>query len=81
MYGQPAMNFIHEGGIGAISEHLRLLLVQDVGNHLDRKLYEENLSRSTVSTALKTGPEVHRKQQQWSTGRRCRRKSSVNQAL
>ncbi|MDB1057619.1 DNA methylase, partial [Phocaeicola vulgatus] len=26
--------------------------------HLDRKLYEENLSRSTVSTALKTGPEV-----------------------
>ena len=58
MYGQPAMNFIHEGGIGAISEHLRLLLAQDVGNHLDRKLYEENLSRSTVSTALKTGPEV-----------------------
>lgn len=52
------MNFIHEGGIGAISEHLRLLLAQDVGNHLDRKLYEENLSRSTVSTALKTGPEV-----------------------
>ena len=51
MYGQPAMNFIHEGGIGAISEHLRLLLAQDVGNHLDRKLYEENLSRSTVSTA------------------------------
>lgn len=58
MYGQPAMNFIHEGGIGAIAEHLRLLLAQDVGNHLDRKLYEENLSRSTVSTALKTGPEV-----------------------
>lgn len=58
MYGQPAMNFIHEGGIGAIAEHLRQLLAQDVGNHLDRKLYEENLSRSTVSTALKTGPEV-----------------------
>lgn len=58
MYGQPAMNFIHEGGIGAISEHLRLLLAQDVRNHLDRKLYEENLSRSSVSTALKTGPEV-----------------------
>ena len=58
MYGQPAMNFIHEGGIGAISEHLRLLLAQDVGNHLDRKLYEENLSRSTVSTTLKTGPEI-----------------------
>lgn len=33
-------------------------MAQDVGNHLDRKLYEENLSRSTVSTALKTGPEV-----------------------
>ena len=33
-------------------------LVSTVGNHLDRKLYEENLSRSTVSTALKTGPEV-----------------------
>ena len=58
MYGQPAMNFIHEGGVGTISEHLRQLLAQDVGNHLDRKLYEENLSRSTVSTALKTGPEV-----------------------
>lgn len=40
MYGQPTMNFIHEGGIGAISEHLRQLLAQDVGNHLDRKLYE-----------------------------------------
>ena len=52
------MNFIHEGGIGAISEQLRRLLAQDVENHLDRKLYEENLSRSTVSTALKTGPEV-----------------------
>lgn len=58
MYGQPAMNFIHEGGIGAISEHLRQLLAQDVGNHLDRKLYEENLSRPTVSTTLKTGPEI-----------------------
>ena len=58
MYGQPAMNFTYEGGIGAIAEHLRQLLAQDVGNHLDRKLYEENLSRSTVSTALKTGPEV-----------------------
>lgn len=52
------MNFTHEGSIGAIAEHLRQLLAQDVGNHLDRKLYEENLSRSTVSTALKTGPEV-----------------------
>lgn len=58
MYGQPAMNFTHEGGIGAIAEHLRQLLAQDVGNHLDRKLYEENLSRPTVSTALKTRPEV-----------------------
>ena len=58
MYGQPTMNFIHEGGIGAISEHLRQLLAQDVGNHLDRKLYEENLSRPTVSTTLKTGPEI-----------------------
>ncbi len=58
MYGQPAMNFIHEGGVGTISEHLRQLLAQDVGNHLDRKLYEENLSRPTVSTILKTGPEI-----------------------
>ena len=58
MYGQPAMNFTHEGGIGAIAEHLRQLLAQDAGNHLDRKLYEENLSRPSVSTALKTGPEV-----------------------
>ena len=54
MYGQPAMNFTHEGGIGAIAEHLRQLLAQDVGNHLDRKLYEENLSRSNNSTILKT---------------------------
>ena len=58
MYGQPAMNFIHEGGVGTISEHLRQLLAQDVGNHLDRKLYEANLSRPTVSTILKTGPEI-----------------------
>lgn len=54
MYGQPAMNFIHEGGVGAISEHLRQLLVQDVENHLDRKLYDDNLSRSNDSTILKT---------------------------
>ena len=54
MYGQPAMNFIHEGGIGAISEHLRQLLAQDVENHLDRKLYDDNLFRSNGSTILKT---------------------------
>lgn len=48
------MNFIHEGGVGAISEHLRQLLAQDVENHLDRKLYEDNLSRSNNSTILKT---------------------------
>ncbi len=54
MYGQPAMNFIHEGGIEAISEHLKKLLVQDAENHLDRKLYKDNLSRPTVSTTLKT---------------------------
>lgn len=54
MYGQPAMNFIHEGGVGAISEHLRQLLAQDVENHLDRKLYDDNLSRSNNSTILKT---------------------------
>ena len=54
MYGQPAMNFTHEGGIEAISEHLGKLLVQDAENHLDRKLYEDNLSRPTVSTTHKT---------------------------
>ena len=54
MYGQPAMNFTHEGGIGSISEHLRQLLAQDVENHLDRKLYDDNLSRSNDSTILKT---------------------------
>ena len=54
MYGQPAMNFIHEGGIGAISEQLRRLLAQDVENHLDRKLYDDNLSRPNGSTILKT---------------------------
>ena len=58
MYGQPAMNFIHEGGVGAISEHLRQLLAQDVENHLDRKLYDDNLSRSNDSTVLKTGFEA-----------------------
>lgn len=52
MYGQPAMNFIHEGGIDAISEHFRQLLAQDVENHLDRELYDNNLSRPTVSTGL-----------------------------
>ena len=54
MYGQPAMNFIHEGGVGAISEHLKQLLAQDVENHLDRKLYDDNLSRPNNSTILKT---------------------------
>ena len=54
MYGQPAMNFIHEEGVGAISEHLRQLLAQDVEDHLDRKLYDDNLSRSNNSTILKT---------------------------
>lgn len=58
MYGQPAMNFIHEGGVGAISEHLRQLLAQDVENHLDRKLYDDNLSRSNNSTILKTEFEI-----------------------
>lgn len=53
IYGQPAMNFTHEGGIGSISEHLRQLLAQDVENHLDRKLYDDNLSRSNDSTILK----------------------------
>lgn len=52
MYGQPAMNFIHEGGIDAISEHFRQLLAQDVENHLDRELYDDNLSRPIVSTGL-----------------------------
>jgi len=54
MYGQPAINFTHEGGIGSISEHLRQLLAQDVENHLDRKLYDNNLSHSNGSTILKT---------------------------
>lgn len=57
MYGQPAMNFIHEGGIEAVSEHLGKLLAQDAENHLNRKLYEENLFRPTVSSALKTEHE------------------------
>ncbi len=61
MYGQPAMNFIHEGGIEAVSEHLGKLLAQDVENHLNRKLYEENLSRPAVSSALKTGYETPQK--------------------
>lgn len=57
MYGQPAMNFIHEGGIEAVSKHLGKLLAQDAENHLNRKLYEENLFRPTVSSALKTEHE------------------------
>ena len=52
MYGQPAMNFIHEGGIEAIAGHLRQLLAQDVESHLDRKLYDANLSRPTVSAGI-----------------------------
>lgn len=61
MYGQPAMNFIHEGDIEAISEHLGILLAQDAENYLNRKLYEENLSRPTVSSALKTEYEAPQK--------------------
>ena len=61
MYGQPAMNFIHEGSIEAVSEHLGKLLAQDVENHLNRNLYEENLFRPTVSSALKTEYETPQK--------------------
>ena len=49
---------VHEGGVSAISEHLRQLLAQDVENHLDRKLYDDNLFRSNDSTVLKTGFEA-----------------------
>ena len=46
------MNFIHAGGIEAIAGHLRQLLAQDVENHLNRELYDANLSRPAVSTGL-----------------------------
>lgn len=75
MYGQPAMNFIHEGGVGAISEHLRQLLAQDVENHLDRKLYDDNLSRSNGSTILKQSLRHYWKQQERQNGRRYRKKA------
>ncbi len=76
MYGQPAMNFIHEGGIGAISEHLRQLLAQDVENHLDRKLYDDNLSRSKRFPILKTEFEALLEIQQRQNGRRYGKKST-----
>ena len=56
MYGQPAMNFIHEGGMDAISENLKKLLEHDTEIHLNRKLYEENLSRPSVSSILEAKP-------------------------
>lgn len=58
MYGQPAMNFIHAGGIEAIAGHLRQLLAQDVENHLDRELYDANLSRPAVATGLEPNFET-----------------------
>ena len=45
MYGQPAMNFIHDGGMDAISEHLKELLAQDIGQSLDLKRYEGGLAQ------------------------------------
>lgn len=45
MYGQPAMNFIHDGGMDAISERLKELLAQDIGQSLDLKRYEGGLTQ------------------------------------
>lgn len=45
MYGQPAMNFIHDGGMDAISERLKELLAQDIGQSLDLKRYEGGLAQ------------------------------------
>lgn len=53
MYGQPAMNFIHDGSVETISEELGGLLLRDIENRLNRELYTENLSRQSVpSTAI-----------------------------
>lgn len=45
MYGQPAVNFIHDGGMDAISERLKELLAQDIGQFLDLKRYEGGLAQ------------------------------------
>ena len=53
MYGQPAMNFIHDGSVETISKELGGLLLRDIENRLNRELYTENLSRKSVpSTAI-----------------------------
>lgn len=53
MYGQPAMNFIHDGSVETISEELGELLLRDIESRLNRELYTENLSRQSVpSTAI-----------------------------
>lgn len=40
MYGQPAMNFIHDGSMEEIGDALKKVLVRDVNQHLDLNLYE-----------------------------------------
>lgn len=40
MYGQPAMNFIHDGSMEEIGHALKKVLIKDVSQHLDLNLYE-----------------------------------------
>ena len=52
MYGQPAMNFIHDGSVETVSEELGGLLLRDIENRLNRELYTENLSRQSVPSVV-----------------------------
>lgn len=39
LYGQPAIIFTHEGGIGGITEDLQKMLIEDFSKHLDLDRY------------------------------------------
>lgn len=45
MYGQPAMNFIHDGSMEEIGDALKKVLIKDIGQYLDLQLYESHQVR------------------------------------
>ena len=42
MYGQPSMNFIHDGGLEKIGNTLKAMIVKDINQNLDLQLYGSN---------------------------------------
>ena len=48
-YGQPAMEFIHSGGVAGIAEALGRMLREDFGQYYNRSLYDEYAQEVTAA--------------------------------